>query len=129
MDSIRQASVGVTRRLRTTLGAAALGIGFAAGCGGSQLPAKDVSEVNAEIKAAEVVGAPQNARAALHLKLAQDQLREAQALAEEGDEDEAQLTLARARADAELVTALAQEAEAAQEAQEALDKVNQLSQN
>ena len=129
MDPIREASNGVTRRLSSTIGVAMLGVAFAAGCGGAQLPAKDVSEVNAEIKAAEVVGATDNAQAALHLKLAQDQLQEAQRLSEEGDEEEARLTLERARADAELATALAQEAEAAEEAQQALNKVNELSQN
>jgi len=111
------------------MGGAAAVLALAVACGGAQLPAKDVSTVNAEIKAAEVVGASQNPRAALHLKLAQDQLREAQQLADDGDEDEARLTLERARADAELATALAQEARAAQEAQEALNRVNQLSQN
>ncbi len=128
MDSRDKTKPAHERRLRLIGGAAAV-LALAVACGGAQLPAKDVSTVNAEIKAAEVVGASQNPRAALHLKLAQDQLREAQQLADDGDEDEARLTLERARADAELATALAQEARAAQEAQEALNRVNQLSQN
>jgi hypothetical protein len=102
---------------------------FLSACGGAALSNRDVSEVNADIRAAEVSEATDNPKAALHLKLAKDELAEAQRLSKDGDEDKARLTLDRARADAELAIALTKEAQAQQEAQEALDKINRLSQN
>lgn len=99
-----------------------------AACGGKALSPASVADVQSEIKAAEVVGAPEYPRAELYLKLAKDQLQDAKKLAEEGEEEEARMTLDRARADAELAFALAKEAQAQREARVAMEKIDQFRQ-
>jgi len=75
-------------------------------CGSSSLPPAKVAETQSSISAAAAVGAEQNPQAALHLKMARDQLSEAQGLIDSGKNDEARLVLERANAaaDAELRT-------------------------
>jgi hypothetical protein len=64
-------------------------------CGGSSLPPAKVAETQSSISAATAVGADQNPQAALHLKMARDQLKQAQGLVEDGKDDEARLVLTR----------------------------------
>jgi hypothetical protein len=106
---------------------AALGLLLALGCGGgSSLPPARVTETQSAISAAEAVGATNNPRAALHLKLARDQMKGAESLIREGDEDEAKLMLDRARVDAELALVLTRGAEQRAEAMKALEQVRNL---
>ncbi|HEU5074521.1 MAG TPA: hypothetical protein VFU02_10115, partial [Polyangiaceae bacterium] len=77
------------------------------GCGGSALEAQTAANTTAEttaaIAAAETVATEDHPQASLHLKLAKDQLQQAQELMEEEEEREkAELLLRRAKADAEL---------------------------
>jgi len=80
----------------------------------------------AAIGAADAVGARNEPRAALHLKMARDGVAQAQALANKGKEDEAQLALERARTDAELALMVTREASARREAQAAKQELQGL---
>jgi len=95
-------------RLSSTLFVTALLIG----CGGSSLPPAKVADTQSSISAAAAVGADQNPQAALHLKMARDQLQEARGLIDAGKNDEARLVLERADADAEVALMVTREAQA-----------------
>jgi len=82
------------------------------GCGGSSLPPAKVADTQSSISAAEAVGADQNPQAALHLKMARDQLKQAQGLVNDGKDEEARLVLERATADAEVSLMITREAQA-----------------
>ena len=106
---------------------AAMGLLLAVGCGGgSSLPPARVTETQSTISAAEAVGANNNPRAALHLKLARDQMKGAEALLRDGDDQEARLMLDRARVDAELALVLTRSAEQRAEAMRAMQQVRNL---
>lgn len=78
------------------------------------------------MRAAEVGGAADNPKAALHLKYARDQVAEAKKLIEEEEFEKAEALLNRAAADGELALALARVENARADAQEALDEVEAL---
>lgn len=106
---------------------AALAACLGVACGAAApVPGAQVTETQAAIRAAEEVGAPGVPKAALHLKMAKDQLQTAQALMTQDDNEQAKLTLDRARVDAELALALAREAAFRQKAAEALEKIKKL---
>jgi hypothetical protein len=106
------------------LGASVLLLGAA--CGGSPTPVESLAETRAAVRSAEEMGAPEIPRAALHLKLAQDQLAAAEREIASGDNDDARPMLARAKADAELSLAYAKSEHTRQEAREARRKVDEL---
>ncbi|MGC4065778.1 MAG: DUF4398 domain-containing protein [Polyangiaceae bacterium] len=107
--------------------AAAAAAGLLIGCGAAApVPAEKVSQTEAAIRAASEVGAPSVPKAALHLKMANDQLQTAKGLIAEDSNEEATLALDRARVDAELALALAKEATLRAQAAEALEKVKKL---
>ena len=81
-------------------------------CGGSSLPPAKIAETQSSVSAAAAVGADQHPQAALHLKMARDQLKQAQDLADNGKDDQAKLVLQRADADAQVALMLTREAEA-----------------
>jgi hypothetical protein len=81
-------------------------------CGGSALPPAKVADTQSSITAAAAVGAEQNPQAALHLKMARDQLSQAQGLINDGKNDQARLVLERANADAEVALMITREAQA-----------------
>ena len=97
-----------------------------AACGGAAPPTHQLTESNSAIRAAEEVGAENTPKAALHLKMARDHLRNAEALIAEEENDAAALVLKRAEADADLALALAREAQARAAAEEAMRKVQEL---
>lgn len=105
-----------------------LALGVLGACGGAQLNQSKVSEVNASVRAAEAVGANDQPKAALHLQLARDEIAAAQRLAENGEEEDAQLVLERARVDAELALQLARTEQEQQKARQAWQKVQELKQ-
>lgn len=82
---------------------------------------EQVAATQAPLRAAEEAGADQIPEAALYMKLARDQVKEADKLAEEEDEREG-LLRARAAADAELALALAQQKKISDEATAALEQ-------
>jgi len=81
-------------------------------CGGTPLPPAKAADTQASISAAAAVGADQHPQAALHLKMARDQLKQAQDLSADGKEDEAKLVVERAEADAQVALMITREAEA-----------------
>lgn len=104
----------------------ALGIAVTA-CGSSLPPPSDrLASAEAASRSARELGAEKNPNAALHLKLAQEQIDAAKRLMGEGDNRRADLVLQRAGADAELAVMLAKENNAKGEAEKAQDKLKQL---
>jgi Domain of unknown function (DUF4398) len=95
-------------------------------CGGSALPPARVADTQSSISAATAVGADQNPQAALHLKMARDQLQEAQGLINSGKTDQARLVLERADADAEMALMITREAQASDSVKKAQADVDAL---
>jgi hypothetical protein len=93
------------------------------GCGGSSLPPAKVADAQSSISAAEAIGAEQNPQAALHLKMARDQLKQAQALLDDGKDEDARLVLERASADAEVATMITREAQASENVKKAQNDI------
>lgn len=100
---------------------------FAVGCAGRQELPANYAPTRSAISAAEAVGARNEPRAALHLKMAKDQLVRAESYAREGDEHEAALMLDRARTDAELALMVTRELEAKRQAERAKRELESLS--
>lgn len=98
----------------------------ASACGGAAVPQDKLATAQAAIRAAEVGGAPSEPQAALLVKKAQDQVAQAKAEIEEGNNEEAAMTLTRAETDAELALYLAQERTMKLEADKARQQVEQL---
>jgi hypothetical protein len=95
-------------------------------CGGAPVPNDARSAAQAEVKGAEVGGANDNPKAALHVKLAKDAIAKAEKQISDGENEEAKRTLERAQADADLALALAKEAKAQSDASEASEQVGKL---
>jgi len=102
-----------------------LGVGLAA-CGSAPVPAEQVTQSKASIRAAEEVGAQSVPEAALHLKMARDQVATAEKLIADGENEDAALVLSRAEADAELALALAKESSLRAQAEDAKRTVEEL---
>jgi hypothetical protein len=96
------------------------------GCGGAAIPQDRLTAAEAAVRAAEVGGAPENPKAALHLKYARDQIAEAKKLIEDDENEKAGALLDRANVDAELALSLARVENARAEAKAALDEVKEL---
>jgi hypothetical protein len=108
------------------LASAALLATVVAACGGSSLPPARVADTQSSISAAAAVGAEQNPQAALHLKMARDQLRQAQSLLDQGKDEEARLVLERATADADVALMITREAQASASMKKAQGDVESL---
>jgi hypothetical protein len=87
-----------------------------AACATFPAPAERLAQAEAGARAAAEMGAPQEPTAALHLKMATDQLTEAKQLMANGENEKADAVLQRAQADAELALQLTKEAKAKAEA-------------
>ena len=79
------------------------------GCGSSEVPAKQLADTEASIRAAREVGAEDTPKAALQLKIAQDGLARAQKLSADDENEEARTVLQEAELDAELAVLLAKQ--------------------
>lgn len=101
-------------------------LAVATGCGSAAVPASQVSETQATIRAAQEIGAERTPRAAMHLKMARDQSQYARALAADGDTVEAWYFLRRAEADADLAIAITREAEMQRKAAQAKQRTAEL---
>ncbi len=94
-------------------------------CGSSMAPPADrLATAEAATRSARELGADKDPKAALHVKLAQEQIDQAKALMKDGDNTRADLVLQRASSDAELAVMLSKENNASSEAQKAKEKVN-----
>ena len=105
-----------------TVGLAAMAALGAVGCGGAGLPPASVASLasaQGAVRAAEEVGAEEVPRAALHLKYAKDQIADAERLLEEEENEDAQVVLTMAEADAEVALELAKQTAAEEEAAQA----------
>ena len=111
------------RFVQTLLGA---GMATTLACGGAAIPQSELTEAKSSAKAAEAVGAKDEPQAALHLKMAEDAIVEAEKLIEEGENEKALPLLQRARSDAELSRAITQEAQTREAAEKALTKLGTL---
>jgi hypothetical protein len=93
----------------------AIGItAFGMGCASATLPTDQVASAESSVRAAKELGAASVPRAELHMRLAQDELKQAQMSAKDGDSERGKMLLERARVDAELAIALARQAKAEQ---------------
>jgi hypothetical protein len=97
--------------------------GLPLGCGAAPIPAERLASAEAGARAAAEVGAEGVPQAALHLKMARDQVAQAKALNRDGEYERAAMVLARAEADAELALALTRESTARAEASAVLAQV------
>lgn len=102
-------------------------LALAVGCGSAAMPTAKMTDAKSEIKAADAVGAAHVPQAALHLKLARDEVARAEAFLKQGDEEEAELMLDRARIDAELAMTLARSSQARAQASDASKRIDTLS--
>lgn len=116
-------SQGPTRITRASSLAA---VALLVACGGAAYPGQKLTDSRAQIRAAEELGAQQVPQAAMHLKLARDQVARAERLLNDGDNEEAARTLDQARSDADLAVALSHEANTRQEAAQVKAQVAQL---
>lgn len=89
-------------------------ISTAVGCAGQPAPTQQVASALAAVRGAEVAGAKQDPEAALHLKLAQEQIEKARQLMDEGENARAHSLAVRADHDAELAIALVRQKQAEQ---------------
>lgn len=95
-------------------------------CGGAAVPQESLTAAKASIAGAEVGGAASEPKAALHLKLAKEQVAKAESLISDGDNEEAARVIDRAQADADLALSLAKEANSIKEAQDTKDQLDKL---
>lgn len=105
------------------IGAASVALGA---CASSPVPADKLAKSQAAIRSAQELGADRIPAAALHLKVANEQLGFARKLLADGDNERAENVLMRAEADAETSIALAHENVARRDAQRTLDEVQKL---
>ncbi|HTQ06713.1 MAG TPA: DUF4398 domain-containing protein [Polyangiaceae bacterium] len=108
------------------LGRALVVSGLLAACSTSHPLPANYAPTEAAISAADAIGAQQDPRAALHLKMARDQLAEAQTLTQKGDSDKAVLACDRARTDAELALMVKRESDARNETNQSKAAVERL---
>ena len=99
---------------------------FSAGCGGAAMPLDKLTDAKSTVRAAQEAGADSNPQAALHLKMANDELASAQAAINDKAGDRAQLLLNQAQSDADLSLAQARGATDIHAAQDAQAKINAL---
>jgi hypothetical protein len=97
-----------------------------AGCASAPPPTARLSDAEAAIRGAMEVEASSVPRAALHLKLAQEQVDKAKRYMQDELNDRAELALRRALADAELAIALSREQDMTSKAKAAQAKVEKL---
>lgn len=108
------------------LGKALAWICLTTACGGAAIPQENLTSAEAALRAAEVGGALNDPKAALHLKYARDQVETAKKHIQDDEQGRARTLLKRAEIDAELALALARVESARAEARAALDEVNEL---
>jgi hypothetical protein len=96
-------------------------------CASRPMPTSKVSSSAAAVRSAQEVGAEQSPEAALHLRMAKDQLARARALLDDGEYEKAEWLLTRAESDAEVAIAIARETRAKQAAERAAGSVRQAS--
>ena len=102
--------------------ASTIGIVGVVGCASTPVPNAKVASSEAAIRAADETGSRKVPQAALHLKLAEEQLQTARGLIRDNDNKRAEYVLMRAQADAELAIALSHVAVSNAQAGTAVDE-------
>jgi hypothetical protein len=108
---------------RMAVALATVGLMGAPGCAGYPVPSAKAASSEAAIRAAEETGSRDLPQAALHLKLAEEELQRGKALMRDNENQRAEYTLMRAEADAELAHALARAEKSKTQAAKAQDEV------
>jgi hypothetical protein len=98
------------------------------GCSSAPPPNDQLTAAQAAVRAAEEVDAKELPKAALYLKLAQEQIEKAKLWIENRENERALWVLRRAEADAEVAIALAKEKRWSDEADRALKEIQKLKQ-
>jgi len=114
------------KHLNIAVSVSGLVVLFAVGCGRSAVPLDRLTDAKSTVRAAEEAGAQSTPQAALHLKMANDELASAQKAMDSDDNDRARLLLNQAQSDADLSLALARGTTEKQQAQEAQAKIDGL---
>jgi pyridoxal biosynthesis lyase PdxS len=96
----------------------ASGLCVLAACASGPQPTEHLAASMAAVRGAETAGAGNVPQAELHLKLAQEQIQNAQQMIRDGDNERADAMTIRAYNDAELAIALAREAQLKREVEE-----------
>jgi hypothetical protein len=113
------------RLMKLVVSALAGVVSLAVGCGSTMPPPNDrLASSEAAIRGAKELGAQNDPQAALHIRLADEEVASARNLMRDGDNKRADLVLQRAKADAELAVVLTKEKAAktsADEAKKSLD--------
>jgi len=112
--------------LKAVVSVASLVALSAVGCASSAVPLDRLTDAKATVRAAQEAGAQSTPQAALHLKMANDELASAQKAMDDNDNDRARLLLNQAQSDADLALALARGTTEKQQAQEAQAKIDGL---
>lgn len=108
-----------TKDLAISVSTLSLSATLAAGCASAPPPAEHLASAEAAVRAAREVGAERVPTAELQVKLADEEIQRARALAKAGENERSESMLLRASADAELALALARESETRTEAERA----------
>lgn len=108
---------------RMAVGLAIVGVVAVSGCTSYPAPNSKMASSEAAIRAAREMGSREIPQAALHLKLAEEQLEQAKKLIRNNENERAAYVLARAEADAELALALSRADGSKAKAGTALDNV------
>jgi hypothetical protein len=109
--------------MRNVLGSSLIAL-FLLACGSSIPPPSDkLASAEAAARSARELGAEREPKAALHLRLATEQIDQAKKLMADNDNKRADLVLQRASSDAELAVMLAKENTARGEAEKAQERV------
>ena len=114
----------MTRLVKIT--AATLCAAWTMGCSSGSPPRNQLTASKSAVAAAEAVQNDKNPQAALYLKLAREGVQRSEELIDDEEYAEAERTLERAEADAELAQVMATSAAARAEAKQAMDDVDDL---
>lgn len=96
-----------------------------AGCASAPIPADKYANAKSSIKTSEELGAESDPQAALHLKLAKEQLAQAKDCMKKGDNENAKMVLERAEADGDAAFNIARADKAKIEAKKTVDNIQQ----
>ena len=122
-DSFLEPKPENTMKLTNLLPVAALAL---TACGGAPPPHKSLADAQSAVRAADEVGAEQHPQAALHLKMARDQIQSARAYMADEANSTAKRLLERAELDAEVALERAKAEQKQAEANQAQAKVRAL---
>jgi hypothetical protein len=100
--------------------------GACAACATTPVPADKYARARAAITTAEVMNVDQQPNAALHLRLAKDQLEQGKRLLQDGENERASHVLLRAEADAQVAVSLARETWAKRDAIQTMEQISKM---